>query len=219
MMMMGLKDDEEGDSKSKGSSQLGLDQNLRDLIESSRTGDLPALCKLLQDGVDPNGCDNKNQTALHHACSRGHLDCVETLLKSACIQIDPISNTGITPLVAASVKGHHEVVGLLLCDGRADPNSVGFRGRGALHGAARHGHAAATTVLLGCERVDANIIDLEGRTPLVDASRRGHKNIVRQFLASQSLDRSTLGAAHDAALAAVQEDVAKILQETSHDHS
>jgi ankyrin repeat protein len=100
-------------------------------------------------------------------------------LQSPDINVNAISNTGVTPLVIAAVKGHHKVVKMLLMDKRVDPNNVGFRGRGAVHGACLHGHIKVLQTLLNDNRVIFNAIDKEGRTPLEDAVRKSRDNIVQ----------------------------------------
>ena len=84
-------------------------------LENARQGNIEDVCHLLliikkSEDLNVNYMDNDNQTALHHASSRGHIECVEALLQSPDINVNAISNTGVTPLVIAAVKGHHKVV-------------------------------------------------------------------------------------------------------------
>jgi hypothetical protein len=73
-------------------------------------GDLDTVSRLLREGVDPN--DDENETALHKAAFRGHLEIVQVLL-AAGARRDAISGYGETAWQIALRRGHAEVARLL----------------------------------------------------------------------------------------------------------
>lgn len=66
-------------------------------------------------GADPNLLNrNEGTTALRSACMRGHIDCVEWLLKQGADASLPNTETGSTPLLVAVLFKHEDVVKCLL---------------------------------------------------------------------------------------------------------
>jgi ankyrin repeat protein len=83
------------------------------LIDKCSSGDLAAVRKLLDDGVDVNWKDTEGRTALMWASAYGHAEVVKLLLDKGA-QIDVQNNGGGMALMWASVNGKVECVRLLL---------------------------------------------------------------------------------------------------------
>jgi len=66
--------------------------------------------------------------ALHCAASRGHTDCVETLISLCGAHVDVIDSNGCTALFYAVTLGHADATRLLLRRG-AEPNRQDRKGR------------------------------------------------------------------------------------------
>lgn len=67
-------------------------------------------------------------TALHCAASRGHVKCIELLIKLCGAQVDTIDSNGCTALFYAVTLGHADATVKLL-DLTADPNRQDRKGR------------------------------------------------------------------------------------------
>jgi len=66
--------------------------------------------------------------ALHCAASRGHTDCIETLVTLCGAEMDVIDSNGCTALFYAVTLGHADSTQLLLSFG-AEPNRQDRKGR------------------------------------------------------------------------------------------
>lgn len=114
-------------------SKMGVNFNLRNrknltpIMISSQFGDkelLIELIKLAKDGKT-EGLEAKDEnlhTALHCACSWGHIDCVKILLENGA-DYEAKDNQSNTPLARASQWGRHEIVQILLAKG-ANANAI-----------------------------------------------------------------------------------------------
>ena len=58
------------------------------LLMAASQGDLLALKRAYFSGMDMDAADYDNRTALHLACSEGHLDCVKFLVEICKVDID-----------------------------------------------------------------------------------------------------------------------------------
>ena len=94
------------------SAQFGDTELLRELINLSKDGKTEGL----------EAKDENLHTALHCACSWGHLECVKILLENGA-NFEAKDNQSNTPLARASQWGRHEIVELLLSKG-ANANAI-----------------------------------------------------------------------------------------------
>lgn len=92
-----------------------------DLVQAAEKGDLQKVRLLLNRGVDPNGTDKTNNTALEKAARNGHLPIVQVLLDKGAI----VDAGSYPALLAASQNGHVRVVEALLDKGADVRKSTG----------------------------------------------------------------------------------------------
>ena len=83
---------------------------------------------LVNAGTRVEGTDKDGLTALHCAASRGHKECIQTLVGLCGSEVDVVDNNGSSPLFYAVTLGHVDCAELLLEYG-ADPNRQDRKGR------------------------------------------------------------------------------------------
>eukprot|EP01091_Cochliopodium_minus_P015021 TRINITY_DN523_c0_g1_i2.p1 TRINITY_DN523_c0_g1~~TRINITY_DN523_c0_g1_i2.p1 ORF type:complete len:492 (-),score=131.76 TRINITY_DN523_c0_g1_i2:132-1607(-) len=114
-------------------AKMGVNFNLRNrknltpIMISSQFGDTELLGELIKLTIDgkTEGLEAKDEnlhTALHCACSWGHIDCVKILLENGA-DYEAKDNQSNTPLARASQWGRHEIVQMLLAKG-ANANAI-----------------------------------------------------------------------------------------------
>lgn len=86
-----------------------------DLCQKAAQGDLNAVSRALEAGLDPNVTDSPElaNTPLHWAASFGASACVRALLDAGA-SVDPVNHAGLTPLLDAALAGHADVVSVLV---------------------------------------------------------------------------------------------------------
>ena len=127
---------------------------------------------------------------MHLGAEWGHLEVVKVLL-AARVTVDPLDDSGWTPLHLAAWDGKAEVVQALL-DAGASQGAVGYRGETALHLAAERGSFKATKCLLSARAVTLSA-NVHGWTPLHKAAAFGHRDCLEVLVAlEEELDRQTL---------------------------
>lgn len=99
-----------------------------ELIERAYEGELEAVRRLLEAGVDVNGTNANGATALHRAAYGHHLEVVQALVASGASLDMRDHNFGSTPLHAAAVSGATSVVNFLVKSG-ADLHSKNTAGK------------------------------------------------------------------------------------------
>ena len=119
-------------------------------------GDLGALCRALDAGVDPRLADDDGDTVLHYAAYNGHADCVARLAESGA-DVNACNRGRRTPLNMAASSGRVAAIHALLAAGadvnlslRTSPTWSGkaIQSPTALHWAASCKKIGAVEVLL-----------------------------------------------------------------------
>jgi ankyrin repeat protein len=118
--------------------------------------------------------------ALHHACLRGHKDCVKAMLILGASPNVRDSDTGETPLHIACSKGFLDIA-MIICD--RDSSAIHIKDRRyewtALHHACERGHLDVACALLDREHNPALIdaVDQDGWTAFHHACICGFEDI------------------------------------------
>jgi Ankyrin repeats (3 copies) len=87
------------------------------LLVAAANGHFDVACVLLLHGADPKACNANDQTALHLASERGHLEVLNLLLFDPEADPDRRADCGFTALHMAARNGHATVVRRLLAAG------------------------------------------------------------------------------------------------------
>jgi len=150
--------------------------------------------RLVVAGAATHILDQEGNTPLHHACSRGYLECAKNLLR-------PISGDEVQNSVSLETNHLHEVLDMtnhkgehavhlatfgrnldilwFLCCQRANMNATeGRSGKTALHYAVNMRDEALVQFLAVQCRVELNTKDWAGRTPIQCAMINGDEVIV-----------------------------------------
>jgi hypothetical protein len=131
----------------------------------------PAVFRLLEARVDPNGVDATGNSALHIAAYNGATEVVRMLRKVGA-NINARNKQRMTPLMMAAVAGHDFILEEFLIDDQLEMNARDNAGASALHHAATTCNASAVNVLLNAGLpVDAT--DDHGYTSIMYAARSG----------------------------------------------
>ena len=80
------------------------------LLKHCATGNIDGVKKLIMRGTDFESGDYDGRTALHLACSEGHIEIVEYLIDNGLKNSQPIDRYGNTPMDDAKRGNHNEVV-------------------------------------------------------------------------------------------------------------
>jgi ankyrin repeat protein len=129
----------------KGSSSSSSSPG-QQLIDACEKGEIAAVRKLLDEGVDVNWKDTLGDTALIYASANGHVEIIKLLLDRGAF-IDFIRNgVGGTALMNACFNGQVDCVRLLLEKG-ADMSIKTNNGKTAKDYAIENGHAGIVPLL------------------------------------------------------------------------
>jgi hypothetical protein len=153
--------------------QATAPDKLEALSEAARKGDVAAVRKLLDEGVDVNTKFRYGVTALAYACDRGHIELVKLLLeRGADVNVEdtfyhatPLSWAANPPM--GRKPEHAAIVGLLL--------DHGAKGKeGALRAAVSAGDAAMVEVIFDTGLPPADVLS----DALESATRNGKADLV-----------------------------------------
>ena len=115
-----------------------IDINVKDrdgrspILWAASSGSARAVLSLFKAGIPTDTADAEGLTALHCAASRGHTDCLDTLISLCGAKVNFTDNNECTPLHYAVTLGHADATALLLMHG-ADCEKVDKKGRTAAH--------------------------------------------------------------------------------------
>ncbi|XP_070576603.1 inversin-A-like [Ptychodera flava] len=182
------------------------------LLWAASAGSSAACQMLVQEGADVMATDKDMLTALHCAGSRGHPECVKTLVVDCKSEVDPKDKNGCTPLFYALTLGHLKCVSLLL-EYNASTTTQDIKGRSPAHCAAVKGNLGCLKLLANA-KAPLNMANKAGNHPLHDAIHKGHRDVVQYLLEfgcdPNSANDAGMTALHQAA-AANNEVICKML--------
>ena len=174
--------------------QLGLkkllswkvDINVKDkegrdpLLWAASAGSLFAIKVLISHGASVTSEDKDGLTSLHCAASRGHSQCLMSLIKEYKADPNVIDCNGCTALFYAVTLGHVSSVDLLLRAG-AQPNKQDRKGRTASHCGAAKGMLESLK-LMQKFKADLWIPNVRGDLPLHESIQSSKKDVVSWLL-------------------------------------
>lgn len=149
------------------------------LIQTSASGHMDIVCRLLQYGARTEVQDSSRLTPLIHAACSGYTGIIDMLLKKKA-NFQACDNNLRNVLFYAALYGQGKVVNMLLERG-AGIEITDIEGRTPLAGAARNGHAQVVQQLLekgACPEPE----DCHGRTPLLLAAVKGYSKTIATLI-------------------------------------
>ncbi|KAK4316206.1 hypothetical protein Pmani_012611 [Petrolisthes manimaculis] len=144
------------------------------------SGSADAILALINAGASVSAYDKDGLTALHCAASRGHLDCLDSLLNFCGAEVDTLDSNGCTPLFYSVTLGHADCTNLLLHHG-SDPDKQDRKGRTPAHCGAAKGQLE-TLKLLHQYEADLWKKNVKGDLPLHEACQSGRRDLVLWLL-------------------------------------
>ncbi len=142
------------------------------LHDAAKSGDVPTVKQLLDQGADIAQPDDSGEPALLIASLAGHPEVVAVLLERGS-NIEIRNKGGLTALHAAAYGGNLDVVELLVTKGAAVNDEKNFYHMTPLHAAAEEGHADVVAFLLA-NKAEIEAKERNGYTPLTQAGWREH---------------------------------------------
>ncbi|XP_060536632.1 ankycorbin [Cylas formicarius] len=150
------------------------------LLWAASAGSSKAILALVRAGALVESSDKDGLTALHCAASRGHTDCIDTLLTLCGANADVIDSNGCTALHYAVTLGHADATALLLAHG-ADPNRQDRKGRSPAHCGCAKGQFE-TVKLIASRGANLWLRNARGDLPLHEAANSGRRELVSWLL-------------------------------------
>ena len=148
-----------------------------EINDALRRGDLPAVSKLLDQGVAPDAKDETGETPLLSASLGGHSDVVAILVERGA-KTGSRNDRGLTPLHGAAYAGSLETVRLLVESGAAVNDAENVFKVTPLIVAAEEGHADVVSFLAG-HGADLEWTERAGYTALSRATFRDHPEAIK----------------------------------------
>ncbi|XP_017779702.1 PREDICTED: ankyrin repeat domain-containing protein 12 [Nicrophorus vespilloides] len=150
------------------------------LLWAASAGSSRAMLALIRAGSEVEASDKDGLTALHCAASRGHTDCLDTLLTLCGASVDVIDSNGCTALHYAVTLGHADSTSLLLAHG-ANSNRQDRKGRSPAHCGCAKGQFE-TVKMLGSHGANLWLRNARGDLPLHEAAASGRRDLVKWLL-------------------------------------
>ncbi|OQR89925.1 hypothetical protein ACHHYP_05941 [Achlya hypogyna] len=152
----------------------------KSLLDAVRAGKLDKVSTWLNRGGDPNAVDEKGESILFIAASKG-FDGIAQKIVTAGGNINFVDKFGATPLFVAATKGHTSIVAMILANNGVDINSQTVEGNTPIFMASWLGHVAIVELLIAAN-ADLTKFDSLGATPLHIATEYGQETIVGMLL-------------------------------------
>jgi ankyrin repeat protein len=146
------------------------------LIPHIKTGNLPKVLELINDGYDIN---STTENPLLVACEHNQLPCVQLLLELGA-DIEIKDSKGKTALICASKNGYLDIVIELINNG-ANVDAKDNDGKTALICASKNGYLDIVTELIN-NGANVEATDNDGKTALIISSNRDKLEIVKELL-------------------------------------
>jgi uncharacterized protein len=127
--------------------------------QAAKNGNVAAIQKFINSGIEVNSKDENGQTPLFLAASYGQTEAIKLLLSHGA-DVN-VKRTGMTPIILASAAGNVDSVNALI-EGGADVNALGGR---ALSFAALNNFNEVVTLLIS-NKIDVNATNENGVTVL-----------------------------------------------------
>ncbi|XP_034114180.1 ankycorbin [Drosophila albomicans] len=150
------------------------------LLWAASAGSAKAVIALVKAGARVESCDKDGLTALHCAASRGHTECIDTLISLCGAPTDLIDSNGCTALHYAVTLGHADATARLL-DLEADPNRQDRKGRTPAHCGCSKGQFE-TLKLLKERGANLWLRNAKGDLPLHEAAASGRRELLEWLL-------------------------------------
>ncbi|KAK9884114.1 hypothetical protein WA026_005068 [Henosepilachna vigintioctopunctata] len=150
------------------------------LLWAASAGSSKAILSLIRAGSSVEAADKDGLTALHCAASRGHTDCIDSLLTLCGASPDIIDSNGCTALHYAVTLGHADATALLLAHG-SDPNRQDRKGRSPAHCGCSKGQFE-TVKMIGSHGANLWLKNARGDLPLHEAAASGRRDLVKWLL-------------------------------------
>lgn len=194
-----------------GAANIAKNQ-IDSLLYAAHSGDLTAVQKLLEGGMNVNVVNAKFESALLHASYGGHAEIVDYLVQVGA-NVNSATTLGDTPLLHASYNGHKTIVDRLISSG-ANVHAVNAKGENALMYASYNGHQSVVDRLIS-SGVNVNASTANGQTALMYAAQTGQPEIADALIhagANISVETAQGLSALNYAQYAGQSDIAATLQ-------
>ncbi|KAH8417879.1 hypothetical protein KR222_007557 [Zaprionus bogoriensis] len=150
------------------------------LLWAASAGSAKAVLALVKAGARVESADKDGLTALHCAGSRGHTECIDTLISLCGAPTDLIDSNGCTALHYAVTLGHADATARLL-DLEADPNRQDRKGRTPAHCGCSKGQFE-TLKLLKERGANLWLRNAKGDLPLHEAAASGRRELLEWLL-------------------------------------
>ncbi|KAH8251733.1 hypothetical protein KR038_005554 [Drosophila bunnanda] len=153
------------------------------LLWAASAGSAKAVIALVKAGARVESSDKDGLTALHCAGSRGHTECIDTLIGLCGAPTDLIDSNGCTALHYAVTLGHADSTARLL-DLEADPNRQDRKGRTPAHCGCSKGQFE-TLKLLKERGANLWLRNAKGDLPLHEAAASGRRELLEWLLSQR----------------------------------
>lgn len=160
----------------KGADQININGQL---VMAARTGLVPRVQALLEQGASVNSRDRNGDTPLNLAAAKGNADMVAALLKAGA-DVNLANVAGVTPLMGAGLAAKEGIFRALIVAGAQPPPLDRVKKNAATYAAASGCSACITELLKAGVQVNARLEN--DLTLLMWAAAYGHEDTVRLLL-------------------------------------
>lgn len=168
------------------------------LAEAALQGHDKIVDLLVEEGCSLECTDAEGNTALHHACQKGHLTIAKSILVSSLIKV-PLTHSALInasgpegkSALHLALEGPYQNIVMLLIQHKANVNARDASFQTPLHLAARKGNLAMCSYLLN-EGAQLDAREAQSKTPLQLACEAGHYQLVQMMLDQSQLNATNI---------------------------